>query len=67
MREFKLTFPPRPLPVTSSQCCERLQNEREEVRVSLEEASKRLQEQHKEELVQLEDRCAFTSVKVLAS
>ncbi|XP_035492626.2 microtubule-associated tumor suppressor 1 homolog isoform X2 [Scophthalmus maximus] len=42
--------------VTSSQCCERLQNEREEVRVSLEEASKRLQEQHKEELVQLEDR-----------
>ncbi|XP_067440515.1 microtubule-associated tumor suppressor 1 homolog A-like [Thunnus thynnus] len=42
--------------VESSQSCERLQKEKEEVRVSLEEALKRLEEQHKEELVQLEDR-----------
>nr|XP_020442637.1 microtubule-associated tumor suppressor 1 homolog isoform X1 [Monopterus albus]XP_020442638.1 microtubule-associated tumor suppressor 1 homolog isoform X1 [Monopterus albus] len=42
--------------VTSSQCCERLQKEKEEVRFSLEEALKRLQDEHKEELVQLEDR-----------
>ncbi|KAM3623377.1 uncharacterized protein V6R79_010375 [Siganus canaliculatus] len=42
--------------VTSSQCCEHLQKEKEEVRVNLEEALKRLEEQHKEELVQLEDR-----------
>ncbi|XP_071361832.1 microtubule-associated tumor suppressor 1 homolog isoform X2 [Trachinotus anak] len=42
--------------VTSSQHCERLQQEKEEVHVSLEEALKRLEEQHKEELVQLEDR-----------
>ncbi|XP_056228013.1 protein piccolo-like [Seriola aureovittata] len=42
--------------VTSSQCCERLRQEKEEVRVSVEEALKRLEEQHKEELVQLEDR-----------
>ncbi|CAN9510031.1 unnamed protein product [Ophioblennius macclurei] len=42
--------------VTSSQCCERLQKEKEEVRHGLEEALKRLQEQHKEELEQLEDR-----------
>ncbi|XP_073332315.1 uncharacterized protein [Pagrus major] len=42
--------------VTSSQCCKELQKEKEEVRVSLEEALKRLEEQHKEELVQLEDR-----------
>ncbi|XP_026159561.1 microtubule-associated tumor suppressor 1 homolog isoform X2 [Mastacembelus armatus] len=40
----------------SSQCCERLQKEKEEVRISLEEALKRLEEQHKEELVQLEER-----------
>lgn len=42
--------------VTSSQCCKHLQKEKEEVRASLEEALKRLEEQHKEELVQLEDR-----------
>ncbi|XP_044045632.1 microtubule-associated tumor suppressor 1 homolog isoform X2 [Siniperca chuatsi] len=42
--------------VMSSQCCKHLQKEKEEVRVSLEEALKRLEEQHKEELVQLEDR-----------
>ncbi|XP_041839244.1 microtubule-associated tumor suppressor 1 homolog isoform X2 [Melanotaenia boesemani] len=42
--------------VASSQCCERLQREKEEARVSLEEALKRLEEQHQEELVQLEDR-----------
>uniref|UniRef100_A0A3B4ZDG4 Uncharacterized protein n=1 Tax=Stegastes partitus TaxID=144197 RepID=A0A3B4ZDG4_9TELE len=43
---------------SSSQCCERLQKEKEEVRLGLEEALRRLEEQHKEELVQLEDRCA---------
>ncbi|XP_074484527.1 uncharacterized protein LOC141763721 isoform X2 [Sebastes fasciatus] len=42
--------------VASSQCCERLQKGKEEVRVSSEEALTRLEEQHKEELVQLEDR-----------
>lgn len=47
------------LPVTSSQCCKELQKEKEEVRVGLEEALKRLEEQHKEELVQLEDRCGI--------
>ncbi|XP_061833197.2 uncharacterized protein [Nerophis lumbriciformis] len=40
----------------SSQCCERLHKEKEEVRVNLEEALKELDERHKEELVQLEDR-----------
>uniref|UniRef100_A0A3Q0RGE7 Microtubule associated tumor suppressor 1b n=1 Tax=Amphilophus citrinellus TaxID=61819 RepID=A0A3Q0RGE7_AMPCI len=42
--------------VTSSQCCERLQKEKEEARVGFEEALKRLQEQHQEELTQLEHR-----------
>ncbi|KAM6939573.1 uncharacterized protein FYW49_008042 [Xenentodon cancila] len=42
--------------VTSSQCCERLQKEKEEARVSSEEALRRLEEQHREDLVQLEDR-----------
>ncbi|XP_071388858.1 microtubule-associated tumor suppressor 1 homolog A-like [Centroberyx affinis] len=42
--------------VSSSQCCDRLQKEKEEVRVSLEEALKSLEEQHREELVQLENR-----------
>lgn len=42
--------------VTSSQCCKHLQREKEEVRGSLEEALKRLEEQHKEELEQLEER-----------
>ncbi|XP_054633939.1 mucin-5AC-like isoform X2 [Dunckerocampus dactyliophorus] len=42
--------------VASSQCCERLHKEKQEVRVHLEEALQRLEEQHKEELVQLEDR-----------
>uniref|UniRef100_A0A3Q1FQI0 Microtubule-associated tumor suppressor 1 homolog A-like n=1 Tax=Acanthochromis polyacanthus TaxID=80966 RepID=A0A3Q1FQI0_9TELE len=41
---------------SSSQCCERLQKEKEEARLGLEEALKRLEEQHKEELEQLEDR-----------
>lgn len=42
--------------VASSQCCKHLEKEKEEVRVSLEEALRRLEEQHKGELVQLEDR-----------
>ncbi|KAK2919514.1 microtubule-associated tumor suppressor 1 homolog isoform X2 [Channa argus] len=42
--------------VSSSQCYERLQKEKEEVRVSFSEALRRLEEQHKEELVQLEHR-----------
>ncbi|XP_058496079.1 microtubule-associated tumor suppressor 1 homolog isoform X4 [Solea solea] len=42
--------------VVSTQSCERLKKERDEVRVSREEALKSLEEQHKEELVQLEDR-----------
>ncbi|KAM8842654.1 uncharacterized protein ACB058_014231 isoform 2-T2 [Synchiropus picturatus] len=42
--------------VASSRCCERLHKEKEEVQVSLEETLRRLQEQHKEELVQLENR-----------
>ncbi|KAL3067631.1 hypothetical protein OYC64_017372 [Pagothenia borchgrevinki] len=42
--------------VASAQCCERLQQGREELRLRLEEALQRLQEQHQEELVQLEDR-----------
>lgn len=42
--------------VVSSQCCERLEKGKEEVRVNLEEALNKLEEQHKEELVQLEER-----------
>ncbi|KAK2815551.1 hypothetical protein Q5P01_026018 [Channa striata] len=42
--------------VSSSQCYERLQKEKEEARVSFDAALRRLEEQHKEELVQLEDR-----------
>ncbi|XP_056136368.1 microtubule-associated tumor suppressor 1-like [Lampris incognitus] len=42
--------------VLSSQSCARLQTEKEEARVSLEETLKKLEEQHKEELAQLEDR-----------
>ncbi|XP_033933438.1 microtubule-associated tumor suppressor 1 homolog A isoform X2 [Pseudochaenichthys georgianus] len=42
--------------VASAQCCERLQQGREELRVRLEEALQRLQQQHQEQLVQLEDR-----------
>ncbi|KAM8880275.1 uncharacterized protein mtus1b isoform 2-T5 [Spinachia spinachia] len=42
--------------VASSQCCERLQKGKEEVRVTFEEALNQLQEQHEEELVQLENR-----------
>ncbi|XP_061686070.1 microtubule-associated tumor suppressor 1 homolog A-like isoform X1 [Syngnathoides biaculeatus] len=42
--------------VESSQCCDRLHKEKEEARISLEEALKRLDEQHKVELFQLEDR-----------
>lgn len=47
------------LPVASSQCYERLHKEKEEVRVSFEESLQKLEEQHKEELVQLEDRCGI--------
>ncbi|KAM4604119.1 uncharacterized protein ACJ7VT_018728 isoform 1-T2 [Polymixia lowei] len=42
--------------VSSSKCCERLQKEKEEVHLNLEEAVRKLEEQHKEELEQLEDR-----------
>ncbi|XP_015226929.1 PREDICTED: microtubule-associated tumor suppressor 1 homolog [Cyprinodon variegatus] len=42
--------------VSSSQCCQSLQAEKEEVRTNLEAALKRLEEQHEEELVQLENR-----------
>ncbi|XP_037546388.1 nascent polypeptide-associated complex subunit alpha, muscle-specific form [Nematolebias whitei] len=42
--------------VASSLCCERLQEEKEEVRSNLEEALRRLEEQHEEDLVQLENR-----------
>ncbi|KAL3995779.1 type II keratin, basic [Sarotherodon galilaeus] len=42
--------------VASSQCCERLQKEKQEARVGFEEALKRLREQHREELAQLEER-----------
>ncbi|XP_019735228.1 microtubule-associated tumor suppressor 1 homolog A isoform X3 [Hippocampus comes] len=42
--------------VASSQCCDRLHKEKEEARINLEEALKKVDEQHKEELVQLEDR-----------
>ncbi|XP_077427547.1 uncharacterized protein LOC144055453 [Vanacampus margaritifer] len=42
--------------VASSQCCDRLRKEKEEACINLEEVLKRLNEQHKEELVQLEDR-----------
>lgn len=47
------------LSVTSKQSCSDLQKEKEETRTSLEEALKTLKEQHKEELVQLEDRCGI--------
>lgn len=47
------------LSVTSKQSCNDLQKEKEETRTSLEEALKTLKEQHKEELVQLEDRCGI--------
>lgn len=55
------------LSVTSTQCCDRLQQEKEEVRVSLEKTLKSVEEQHKEELVQLEDRCTFTSAYNITS
>lgn len=42
--------------VASSQCTKHLQKEKDELRASLEEALRRLEEQHKEELEQLEDR-----------
>ncbi|XP_034045184.1 mucin-5AC-like isoform X2 [Thalassophryne amazonica] len=42
--------------VRSSQCCELLQKEKEEVCIGLEAALKKVEQQHKEELVQLEDR-----------
>ncbi|XP_026025319.1 microtubule-associated tumor suppressor 1 homolog isoform X3 [Astatotilapia calliptera] len=42
--------------VASSQCCERLQKEKQEARVGFEEALTRLREQHREELAQLEER-----------
>lgn len=51
-------FPVALLPpaVASSQCCERLQKEKQEARVGFEEALTRLREQHREELAQLEER-----------
>uniref|UniRef100_A0A4W5QHZ5 Microtubule associated tumor suppressor 1b n=1 Tax=Hucho hucho TaxID=62062 RepID=A0A4W5QHZ5_9TELE len=42
--------------ISSSQCCERLQKEKEEVRVSLEEAVRRVQRDHQAELTGLEER-----------
>uniref|UniRef100_A0A4W5PZC0 Microtubule associated tumor suppressor 1b n=1 Tax=Hucho hucho TaxID=62062 RepID=A0A4W5PZC0_9TELE len=42
--------------ISSSQCCERLQKEKEEVRVSLEEAVQRVQRDHQAELTGLEER-----------
>ncbi|XP_055749469.1 microtubule-associated tumor suppressor 1 homolog A isoform X4 [Salvelinus fontinalis] len=42
--------------ISSSQCCERLQKEKEEVRVSLEEAVRRVQRDHQAELSGLEER-----------
>uniref|UniRef100_A0A669CNN5 Microtubule associated tumor suppressor 1b n=1 Tax=Oreochromis niloticus TaxID=8128 RepID=A0A669CNN5_ORENI len=42
--------------VVSSQCCERLQKEKQEARIGFEQALKRLREQHREELAQLEER-----------
>lgn len=49
-------FLPPPSPVSSSQCCERLQKEKEEVRVSLEETVRRVQRDHQAELTGLEER-----------
>lgn len=42
--------------VSTSQCCDRLQREKEEVRLGLEEALEKLQQQHKEEQERLEER-----------
>nr|XP_061791483.1 uncharacterized protein LOC133581486 [Nerophis lumbriciformis] len=42
--------------VASSQCCDRLHKEKEEAHISSEETLKGLDKQHKEELVQLEER-----------
>ncbi|KAJ0050866.1 hypothetical protein NL108_009237, partial [Boleophthalmus pectinirostris] len=42
--------------VSTSQCCDQLQREKEEVRLGLEAALGKLQQQHKEELEQLENR-----------
>ncbi|XP_045578890.1 microtubule-associated tumor suppressor 1 homolog isoform X2 [Salmo salar] len=42
--------------ISSSQCCERLQKEKEEVRVSLEETVRRVQRDHQAELTGLEER-----------
>lgn len=42
--------------VSTSQCCDQLQREKEEVRLGLEEALGKLQQQHAEELERLEDR-----------
>lgn len=47
------------LAVTSKQSCTDLQKEKEEVCTGAEDALKTLKERHKEELVQLEDRCAI--------
>lgn len=47
------------LAVASKQSCTELQREKEEVCTSSEEALRTLKERHKEELVQLEDRCAI--------
>lgn len=50
--------------MASSQCCDRLHKEKEEARINLEEALKKLNEQHKKELVQLEDRCSPLTQKI---
>ncbi|XP_072318721.1 uncharacterized protein [Eucyclogobius newberryi] len=42
--------------VSTSQCCDQLQKEKEEVRLGLEAALDKLQQQHAEELEQLENR-----------
>lgn len=44
------------LPVLSTQCCKRLQKEKEEMCASYEDAVTTLKGQHEEELVQLENR-----------
>lgn len=57
---FHCSLTTSPLPaVTSKQSCTDLQKEKAEVCTSSEEALKTLKERHKEELVQLEDRCGI--------
>lgn len=54
---FRISINPVLLPsVMSTQCCKRLQKEKEEMCASFEEAMACLKGQHEEELVQLENR-----------